>query len=129
MRVIVYCPDCEDKLRKVFLGGINAIQEPSPEKVHACETSEASEGVRGGDAERQEASQEGEEEASSQERPQQKLLKCNKCGWMHFIDKTGSVQCFSCGSKQGFSFVDERECPRGVTIQPISSGVLRCSSQ
>lgn len=56
--------------------------------------------------------------------PQKELLKCRKCGWIHFIvEKGGLDNCFSCGRKaERMIKINESEAPKGCTLQPVNRG-------
>lgn len=57
-----------------------------------------------------------------------KLVKCNKCKWVHFEIKTGATpeqitlhdNCFRCGNTyKNFVKAEDKDSPLGSTIQGI----------
>lgn len=53
-----------------------------------------------------------------------KYIKCQKCGWVHFIEPTVDApwECFHCGNMDVKTLVRafKKEVPQGSTIQPIN---------
>ena len=65
-----------------------------------------------------------ENEIRSQMIKKRTYIKCQKCGWVHFIapDIDAPWSCFKCGNEDKNSLVQalKDELPVGSTIQPIN---------